>query len=90
MAKPGQPIIIKKYANRGLYNTRSRIYVTLEDLAAMRKDGEDFVVHDAKTGDDITRSVMAQLTFKFEADDEPDLPEVPLHLLYLFKKTRRG
>jgi polyhydroxyalkanoate synthesis repressor PhaR len=90
MAKPGQPIIIKKYANRRLYNTRSRIYVTLEDLAAMRRGGEDFLVYDAKTGDDITRSVTAQLTFNFGADDEPDLPPIPVHLLYLFKKTRRG
>ena len=90
MAKPDQPTIIKKYANRRLYNTRTRTYVQLEDLAAMRKDGEDFLVYDAKTGDDITRSVMAQLTFKFGADGEPDLPPIPLHLLYLFKKTRRG
>jgi polyhydroxyalkanoate synthesis repressor PhaR len=90
MARPDQPTIIKKYANRRLYNTRTRTYVQLEDLAAMRKDGEGFLVYDAKTGDDITRSVMAQITFKFGADNEVDLPPIPLHLLYLFKKTRRG
>jgi len=90
MAKPDQPTIIKKYANRWLYNTRSRCYVTLEDLAAMRKDGEDFLVYDAKTGNDITRSVMAQVAFTFARDDEADLPPIPAHLLYLFKKARRG
>jgi polyhydroxyalkanoate synthesis repressor PhaR len=90
MAKPDQSTIIKKYANRRLYNTRSCSYVTLEDLAAMRKDDEDFLVHDAKTGDDITQSVTAQIAFTFAGDDEADLPDIPAHLLYLFKKARRG
>jgi polyhydroxyalkanoate synthesis repressor PhaR len=53
MAKSDQPTTIKKYANRRLYNTGTSTYVTLEDLAAMVKDGEDFLVYDAKTGDDI-------------------------------------
>ncbi|MFL5103051.1 MAG: polyhydroxyalkanoate synthesis regulator DNA-binding domain-containing protein, partial [Xanthobacteraceae bacterium] len=56
MAKSTEPITIKKYANRRLYNTGTSTYVTLEDLAAMVKKGEDFVVYDAKTGEDITRS----------------------------------
>jgi polyhydroxyalkanoate synthesis repressor PhaR len=90
MAKLDQPTVIKKYPNRRLYNTRTRSYVTLDDLAAMRKDGEDFLVYDAKTGDDITRSVLAQIAFTFGEGDEADLPSIPLHLLYLFKKTRRG
>jgi len=66
MAKSDQPITIKKYANRRLYNTGTSTYVTLEDLAAMVKVGEDFLVYDAKTGDDITRSVLAQIIFEQE------------------------
>jgi polyhydroxyalkanoate synthesis repressor PhaR len=66
MAKSEQPITIKKYANRRLYNTGTSTYVTLEDLAAMVKAGEDFIVHDAKTGEDITRQVLAQIIFEQE------------------------
>ena len=66
MAKSDQPNTIKKYANRRLYNTGTSTYVTLEDLAAMVKQGEDFLVFDAKTGDDITRSVLAQIIFEQE------------------------
>jgi polyhydroxyalkanoate synthesis repressor PhaR len=61
-----EPVTIKKYANRRLYNTGTSSYVTLEDLAAMVKNGEDFVVYDAKTGEDITRSVLAQIIFEQE------------------------
>jgi polyhydroxyalkanoate synthesis repressor PhaR len=61
-----EPVTIKKYANRRLYNTGTSTYVTLEDLATMVKDGEDFVVYDAKTGEDITRSVLAQIIFEQE------------------------
>ncbi|CAN5409751.1 polyhydroxyalkanoate synthesis repressor PhaR [soil metagenome] len=66
MAKTDQPTTIKKYANRRLYNTGTSTYVTLEDLATMVKDGEDFLVYDAKSGDDITRSVLAQIIFEQE------------------------
>jgi len=66
MNKPDNPVIIKKYANRRLYNTGTSTYVTLEDLAAMVKGGEDFIVHDAKTGEDITRQVLAQIIFEQE------------------------
>jgi polyhydroxyalkanoate synthesis repressor PhaR len=66
MAKSDQPVTIKKYANRRLYNTGTSTYVTLEDLAAMVKGGEDFIVHDAKTGEDITRQVLAQIIFEQE------------------------
>jgi len=66
MAKSEGPITIKKYANRRLYNTGTSTYVTLEDLALMVKSGEDFVVYDAKTGEDITRSVLAQIIFEQE------------------------
>jgi polyhydroxyalkanoate synthesis repressor PhaR len=66
MPKPEEPIVIKKYANRRLYNTGTSTYVTLEDLAAMVKKGEDFVVYDAKTSEDITRSVLTQIIFEQE------------------------
>jgi polyhydroxyalkanoate synthesis repressor PhaR len=66
MAKSDSPVIIKKYANRRLYNTGTSTYVTLEDLASMLKTGEDFVVYDAKTGEDITRSVLTQIIFEQE------------------------
>lgn len=59
--------IIKKYANRRLYNTGTSTYVTLEDLATMVKDGEDFTVQDAKTGEDLTHSVLTQIIFEQEA-----------------------
>ena len=66
MAKSDEPITIKKYANRRLYNTGTSTYVTLEDLATMVKAGEDFVVYDAKTNEDITRSVLTQIIFEQE------------------------
>jgi len=66
MNKSDNPVIIKKYANRRLYNTGTSTYVTLEDLAAMVKKGEDFAVYDAKTGEDITRSVLTQIIFEQE------------------------
>jgi polyhydroxyalkanoate synthesis repressor PhaR len=61
-----KPTIIKKYANRRLYHTGTSTYVTLEDLARMVKNGEDFVVTDAKTGEDITRAVLGQIIFEQE------------------------
>jgi polyhydroxyalkanoate synthesis repressor PhaR len=66
MAQSEEPVVIKKYANRRLYNTGTSTYVTLEDLASMVKGGENFVVYDAKTGEDITRSVLAQIIFEQE------------------------
>ena len=66
MAKSAEPVTIKKYANRRLYNTGTSTYVTLEDLAGMVKKGEDFVVFDAKSGDEITRSVLTQIIFEQE------------------------
>lgn len=73
MASSDQPITIKKYANRRLYNTGSSTYVTLEDLAEMVKSGEEFVVQDAKSGEDITRSVLAQIIFDQEAKEGQNL-----------------
>ena len=73
MATDKAPITIKKYANRRLYNTGTSTYVTLEDLAVMVKKGEDFVVFDAKSGDDITRPVLAQIIFEQEGKDGQSL-----------------
>ncbi|MGN6772421.1 MAG: polyhydroxyalkanoate synthesis repressor PhaR [Rhizobiaceae bacterium] len=67
-AKDG-PVIIKKYANRRLYNTGTSTYVTLEDLAEMVKRGEEFSVQDAKTGEDITHPVLTQIIFELENKD---------------------
>jgi len=73
MTNEKAPITIKKYANRRLYNTGTSTYVTLEDLAIMVKNGEDFVVYDAKSGDDITRPVLAQIIFEQEGKDGQSL-----------------
>jgi polyhydroxyalkanoate synthesis repressor PhaR len=67
MAKAEGETVIKKYANRRLYNTGTSTYVTLEDLAKMVKKGEDFAVQDAKTGEDITHSVLTQIIFEQES-----------------------
>ena len=67
MAKNDGPVTIKKYANRRLYNTGTSTYVTLDDLAVMVRRGEDFVVQDAKSGDDITHSVLTQIIFEQES-----------------------
>lgn len=67
MAKNDGATIIKKYANRRLYNTGTSTYVTLDDLATMVKEDEDFIVQDAKSGQDITHSVLTQIIFEQEA-----------------------
>lgn len=67
MAKNDGEIVIKKYANRRLYNTGTSTYVTLDDLAGMVKRGEDFSVQDAKSGEDITHSVLTQIIFEQES-----------------------
>lgn len=74
MAKSQEPVTIKKYANRRLYNTGTSTYVTLEDLANMVKEGEDFVVYDAKNGEDITHSVLTQIIFEQENKGQNLLP----------------
>jgi len=67
-------VVIKKYANRRLYNTARSSYVTLDDLARMVREGEDFSVHDAKTGEDITRSVLTQIIVEEEGKEQNMLP----------------
>ena len=67
-------VVIKKYANRRLYNTATSTYVTLDDLSVMVKGGTDFLVYDAKTGEDITRSVLTQIIFEEENKGTTLLP----------------
>lgn len=89
--KAAEPIIIKKYANRRLYNTAKSSYVTLDHLAQMVRDGEDFVVNDAKSGQDITRSVLAQIIFDEEAKGHTMLPANFLRqLIRLYGDTLQG
>lgn len=68
------PVIIKKYANRRLYNTETSSYITLEHLAAMTREGRDFKVVDAKSDDDITHNVLTQIIMEEEARGETMLP----------------
>lgn len=84
-SKPATPpVVVKKYANRRLYNTESSSYVTLEDLAQMVRQGRDFVVYDAKSGDDITRGVLTQIIVEEEAKGSHLLPESFLRQLIGF------
>jgi polyhydroxyalkanoate synthesis repressor PhaR len=69
------PVVVKKYANRRLYNTETSSYVTLEDLATMVRGGRDFAVYDAKSGEDITRSVLTQIIVEEESKGRSLLPE---------------
>ena len=74
-----QAIVIKKYANRRLYNTATSTYVTLDDLSLMVKNGQDFLVYDAKTGENITRSVLTQIIFEEENKGTQNL--LPINFL---------
>ena len=79
-----EPTTIKKYANRRLYNTGTSTYVTLDDLAGMVKSGEDFRVVDAKSGEEITRSVLTQIIFEQENKGQNLLPITFLRQLIRF------
>jgi polyhydroxyalkanoate synthesis repressor PhaR len=83
-AQQGEPIVIKKYANRRLYNTGESKYVTLDDLSEMVRAGTDFIVLDAKSGDDITRSVLTQIIFEQESKGQSMLPVQFLRRLIRF------
>ena len=74
MAKPSAKVTIKKYANRRLYDTESSAYITLDRLAAMVREGREFEVLDAKTGEDLTRSVLTQIIVDEEAHGGTMLP----------------
>src|SRR5918912_4356361 len=84
--QPGDkaPVVVKKYANRRLYNTATSSYVTLDDLANLIKEGGDFVVQDAKTGEDLTRSVMTQIIVEEEGKGQNLLPISFLRQLIAF------
>jgi len=83
-AQPGAPVVIKKYANRRLYNTATSSYVTLEHLSEMVRENVDFVVQDAKSGEDITRSVLTQIIFDQENRGQSVLPVQFLRRLIRF------
>lgn len=85
------PVTIKKYANRRLYNTATSSYVTLDHLAQMVKDGTDFVVYDAKSGDDITRSVLTHIIVEEESKGTNLLPISFLrHLISFYGDSLQG
>ena len=89
--KTPEKIVIKKYANRRLYNTAKSSYVTLDDLSKMVRAGQDFVVYDAKSGDDITRSVLTQIIFEEEAKGQSMLPTNFLRqIIGLYGDTLQG
>jgi polyhydroxyalkanoate synthesis repressor PhaR len=81
-AKP--PVVVKKYANRRLYNTESSSYITLDTLADMVRNGRDFIVYDAKTAEDITRSVLTQIIVEEESKGRALLPTAFLRQLIGF------
>src|ERR1700761_227174 len=78
------PVVVKKYANRRLYDTRSSSYITLDNLAEMVREGRDFVVYDAKTGEDITRGVLTQIIVEEEGKGRNLLPTAFLRQLIGF------
>lgn len=73
-SEAGEPVTIKKYANRRLYNTETSSYITLDNLATMVREGRDFTVQDAKSGDDITHSVLTQIIVESESRGQTMLP----------------
>jgi polyhydroxyalkanoate synthesis repressor PhaR len=73
-AQSADRVIIQKYANRRLYNKATSTYITLDDLSTMVKEGVDFVVYDAKSGEDITRKVLTQIIFEEESRGQNLLP----------------
>ena len=77
MPAKADPVVIKKYANRRLYNTGTSTYVTLDDLAEMVKKGDDFTVQDAKTGEDITHPVLTQIIFELENKNGQNMLPIP-------------
>ncbi len=84
----GERIVIQKYANRRLYNKATSSYITLEDLSKMVKEGQDFEVRDAKSGEDITRKVLTQIIFEEEGRGQNLLPIAFLRQLIGFYGDR--
>ena len=91
MSKDGDTVIIKKYANRRLYNTQSSSYITLDHLSKMTREGVDFKVFDAKSGADITHQVLTQIIMEEEASGEHMLPVNFLRqLISLYGNSMQG
>jgi polyhydroxyalkanoate synthesis repressor PhaR len=86
--KENEPVVIKKYANRRLYDTETSAYITLEDLCERVKQGRDFVVRDAKTGHDLTRQVLTQIIFEQESKGSQILPTSFLRSVIRFYDDR--
>jgi len=84
MSNTAGTTVVKKYANRRLYNTKTSVYITLDDLAEMVRNGEEFVVQDAKSGEDITRGVLGQMIFDAEGRGGGLLPIAFLRQLITF------
>ena len=83
--------VVKKYANRRLYNTASSSYVTLDDLGQMVRDGENFVVYDAKSGEDLTRSILTQIILEEDSKGRNLLPIKFLrHLIRFYDDSLRA
>lgn len=72
--KDKETIVIKKYANRRLYNTQTSVYITLEDVRQMVKEGREFIVRDAKTNEDLTRQILTQIIFEQELTGQSLMP----------------
>lgn len=90
-ANEADPIIIKKYANRRLYNTDASVYVTLDDLRGLVQDDVMFVVQDAKTGEDLTRAVLTQILVEAEQGEESLMPIAFLRqLITMYGDGMRG
>lgn len=87
---PANAVVVKKYANRRLYNTESSSYITLENLAEMVRKGRDFVVFDARSGEDITRAVLTQIIVEEESRGNALLPTAFLRQLIGFYGDRIG
>ncbi len=86
-----QPVVVKKYANRRLYNTETSAYITLDNLAEMVRKGRDFVVYDAKSGEDITRGVLTQIIVEEEGKGQNLLPTAFLRqLIGLYGGSMQG
>lgn len=90
MDQTKQPVVVKKYANRRLYNTETSTYVTLEDLATMVRSERDFVVYDAKTNEDLTHSVLTQIILEQESRGQNLLPVNFLRQLIRFYGDNMG
>jgi polyhydroxyalkanoate synthesis repressor PhaR len=84
------PVVIKKYANRRLYNTETSVYITLDELREMVKGGRSFIVQDAKTGEDLTRQALAQIIFEQETKGIAMLPTEFLRNIISFYDDSMG